>query len=316
MLLSVAMATYNGEKYIDQQLMSILKQTMKVDEVIICDDCSQDTTVAIIKNFISKYKLESSWNVEVNERNIGYASNFIQAASRTNGTYIFFCDQDDIWILDRVERLTRIMEKNSNIKMLGSEFDPFNSSKNVPSIPVWEKRRFRRDESIECLQFHPKNIFIGCQGCSMCIRRDFFMQIKPYWYEGWAHDEFVWKLALCVQGAYIYHGITLKRRLHATNVTMHKIRDRKERIRFLEELAKSHEATLIFSNEIGRNSNQKNILKRNIIATHLRITLLQNRNYWNAIILLLKYTDCYHSRRSIPVELMMAFKDYNELANR
>lgn len=312
MIISVAMATYNGEKYIDQQLMSILKQTMAVDEVIICDDCSQDNTVAIIKNFISKYNLGSSWKVEVNERNLGYASNFIQAVSRTNGAYIFFCDQDDIWVLDRVERLTKVMAKNSNIKMLGSEFVPFASSKNAPSISMWEKRRFRRDESIEHLQFHPKNIFIGCQGCSMCIRRDFFLQIKPYWYEGWAHDEFVWKLALCLQGAYIYHGITIKRRLHATNITMHKMRGRKERIRFLEELAKSHEATLKFSNDNGRNIYQKNLLKRNIDATRLRIALLQKRNYWNAIILFLKYQDCYHSRRAIPVEFMMAFKGQNK----
>ena len=66
MRISVAMATYNGHKYIVEQLDSIRNQSLKVDEVVICDDQSSDDTVSIIRNYIEKYKLDN-WKVTVNE---------------------------------------------------------------------------------------------------------------------------------------------------------------------------------------------------------------------------------------------------------
>ena len=57
MHLSVAMCTYNGEKYIREQLMSIRNQTLQIDEIVICDDCSEDDTVTIIENLIRQYDL-------------------------------------------------------------------------------------------------------------------------------------------------------------------------------------------------------------------------------------------------------------------
>ena len=68
MKISVAMATYNGEKYIERQLDSIRMQTREVDEVIICDDQSKDRTVEVIEKYIEQHQLQG-WSISVNEEN-------------------------------------------------------------------------------------------------------------------------------------------------------------------------------------------------------------------------------------------------------
>ena len=121
---SVVMATYNGSEFIREQLDSIKNQTMHVDEVVICDDRSKDDTVEIVRSFIADNSLQG-WNIEVNEVNLGYGSNFNKALLKASGDYIFFSDQDDIWEPDKVETMVRIMEENSDIKLLCSEFEIF-----------------------------------------------------------------------------------------------------------------------------------------------------------------------------------------------
>lgn len=308
MKVSVAMATYNGAKYIEEQLASILKQTRAVDEVIICDDCSKDHTVTLIKNFIRNNQLQERWRISVNSKNLGYGSNFFQALAKTTGDLICFCDQDDIWVEDRIEVMTAIMEENPKILMLGSEFEPFECAQDAPSVPAWELAKFKRNHSLEHIKLQAKNIFIGSQGCSMCIRRSFFKQIEPYWFEGWAHDEYVWKLALCLDGAYVYHGITLRRRLHSDNVTMHKMRDLPKRIKFLEELLQSHEAMLRFAVDYQRDESLLRLIEKNITSVKLRIELLRDKKYLNTLKLSLLYYKYYHSQKSIPVELYMSIK--------
>lgn len=308
MKVSVAMATYNGARYIKEQLDSIMKQTRTVDEVMICDDCSKDNTVSIVKNFIHHNGLQSKWRIEVNKKNLGFGSNFNQAVMKTTGDIIFFCDQDDIWVEDRIQVMTSIIEEKPEILMLGSEYEPFESTSDAFKASSRDLAKFKNDNSLEHLKLQAKTIFIGYLGCSMCIRRSFFDQIQPYWFEGWAHDEFVWKLALCLDGAYIYHGITLKRRLHSANTSMGKMRDLKKRVKFLEDLQKSHEATLKFAKDHPMNQEYIRLIERNIKSVKLRIGLLKNKRYLNTIKLIFKYFKYYHSQKSIPVELYMAIK--------
>ena len=309
MKISVAMATYNGARYVEEQLESIRVQTMPVDEVRICDDCSSDRTVEVVQTYIREHGLEGSWSIEVNSRNLGYASNFMKAVGQTTGEYVFFCDQDDIWIEDRVERMIGLMEQHADMLLLGSEFESFVSSKDAPSVPGWEQKMMRHDESLQKMAYNPANIFIGCQGCTMCMRRELLDRAMPYWYTGWAHDEFVWKLALCMDGLYMYHSYTLKRRLHSNNVTMHKVRDISKRLKYLTELQDSHMATLKYAREDDLTQSRIALLEKNIRATRLRIELLQNKKLWNIVPLTLGYRECYHKCRAIPVELMMAVKN-------
>lgn len=307
MKISVIICTYNGADTILEQLESIKEQTMAVDEVIVCDDRSQDDTVNVVQDYISRENL-INWNVYINDKNLGYASNFYSASCRAKGEYIFFCDQDDIWVADRVEKMVFQMDSNPEIMVLGSEFEPFTVSEDALKVPAWELATFRNDGSLERLDFNSKNIFIGCQGCTMCVRKAFWDQIVQYWFTNWAHDEFVWKMALAVNGLYIYHITSLKRRVHSGNVSLGKMRDLNKRIIFLENLLKSHEAMLSFLRDNMKPVEQEMLLERHIKATRLRIDLLGKRKLFNVFPLTILYSDCYHKRRAIPVELYMAVK--------
>lgn len=85
---SVIMTTYNGEKYIFEQLESIRGQTLCVDEVLIFDDGSTDRTLQIIKNYIQSNSL-NNWAVKVNDRNLGWKANFMLGSQNATGRYIF-----------------------------------------------------------------------------------------------------------------------------------------------------------------------------------------------------------------------------------
>ena len=89
MKISVVMTTYNGQKYIKKQLESIELQTVKIDEVIIIDDCSNDDTVEIVNEFIHNKQL-TGWILEENKNNLGYIENFKKGLSQATGDIIFF----------------------------------------------------------------------------------------------------------------------------------------------------------------------------------------------------------------------------------
>lgn len=104
MKVSVVLCTYNGEHFIREQLDSILAQTYPVDEIIIQDDMSQDSTPDILSEY---RKCHSLIKIYVNERQKGYNNNFSTALHRATGDYIFISDQDDVWRHDKVDLMLR-----------------------------------------------------------------------------------------------------------------------------------------------------------------------------------------------------------------
>ncbi len=106
---SVVMCTYNGEKYLREQLDSILNQTYPIYEIIIQDDASTDRTWEIIQRYKKKFPIIKSFR---NEKNIGYSFNFRKALFRSSGDYIALSDQDDIWLPNKIEmQLNKIKDK-------------------------------------------------------------------------------------------------------------------------------------------------------------------------------------------------------------
>jgi glycosyltransferase involved in cell wall biosynthesis len=98
---SVVMCTYNGEKYLKEQIDSIMDQTYPIYELIIQDDCSKDNTLHILHEYAEKYP-----NIRVfqNEKQTGINANFFSAMYRASGDYIAISDQDDIWELNKIEQ--------------------------------------------------------------------------------------------------------------------------------------------------------------------------------------------------------------------
>lgn len=100
-LVSVALATYNGGKYLRAQLDSIYDQSWTDLEVVASDDASTDDTVSILEEYRHRFGLE----YEVNGKNVGLVKNFEKAISRCRGDFIALADQDDVWLPDKLENL-------------------------------------------------------------------------------------------------------------------------------------------------------------------------------------------------------------------
>ncbi|MFV0556986.1 MAG: glycosyltransferase [Lactovum sp.] len=117
---SLVMATYNGLKYIEEQLESIRLQSQSLDEVLIADDGSNDGTVEFIESYIKKFNL--TWELISNPQNLGWRKNFIELLKRSSGDIIFLSDQDDIWNLEKVKIMTEKMKNRPEIWLLASDF--------------------------------------------------------------------------------------------------------------------------------------------------------------------------------------------------
>lgn len=110
---SVAMATYNGGAFLEEQLSSLAQQDRKPDEIIIFDDCSSDDTIEVISRFKARSGIDTK--VEINARNFGYRENFMRAANACGGDYIAFCDQDDVWCQDKLSRIISEFDRSDTL---------------------------------------------------------------------------------------------------------------------------------------------------------------------------------------------------------
>jgi glycosyltransferase involved in cell wall biosynthesis len=109
-LVSIAMCTYNGEKYLREQLDSLINQDYKNYELIIVDDCSTDSTFSILKEYAEKY---SYIELHLNTTNLGFKRNFEKALSLVKGEFIALCDQDDIWFPNKVSTCLKHISNHS-----------------------------------------------------------------------------------------------------------------------------------------------------------------------------------------------------------
>ncbi len=100
-LVSIALATYNGEKYLTQLLGSVFNQTYQNIEIIAIDDCSSDKTAEILEEF----RINNGLKYSINEKNLGFVKNFEKALSLCTGEYIALADQDDVWFPEKIETL-------------------------------------------------------------------------------------------------------------------------------------------------------------------------------------------------------------------
>jgi glycosyltransferase involved in cell wall biosynthesis len=103
-LVSIVLATYNGERYLKEQLDTVFQQTYPDLEIVAVDDCSSDSTVSILQYYAS---MHSNMRVYVNEKNIRHIKTFEKGISLSTGAFIALCDQDDIWNKHKIELLMK-----------------------------------------------------------------------------------------------------------------------------------------------------------------------------------------------------------------
>ena len=189
--LSVALCTYNGEVFLNEQLDSILKQTIVVDEIIICDDKSTDDTIKIL----NKYKVlhPNIFKIYHNEINLGSTKNFEKAISFCKGDYIFLSDQDDIWKSDRVLKTLSIFEKKSEAEGVFSNANLINNDGiSIDTLTLWDSVPFFEDELSKPIDFFDVITKNGnvVTGATLCIKKSVTDFIFPFANDV-LHDEWI-----------------------------------------------------------------------------------------------------------------------------
>ena len=209
------MATYNGEKYLREQLDSILLQTYIDWEFVVCDDCSKDSTVEILKSYQEK---DERIKIFVNERNLGFKKNFERAMGLCNGDYIALCDQDDIWHENHLEVLLGLIG-NASIACGNTRLMTADSVVNEKKLSVIENLIYLPDDRYKLLYrlLLMSNPF---QGASMLIKKSFISAVLPVPEGVLYHDAWIAACACMENGiAYTFDPITDYRQ-HENNVTV------------------------------------------------------------------------------------------------
>lgn len=135
--IDILLATYNGEKYIREQLDSIIQQTHKEIRILINDDCSTDMTKEILKEYEKKDK---RIEVKYNEINLGYKKNFEELLKRVENEYFMLSDQDDYWKEEKVEKsLREIKEEKADLVFTDLQVVDENLKEITPSLIKYMK---------------------------------------------------------------------------------------------------------------------------------------------------------------------------------
>lgn len=129
--ISVAMTVYNGERYLKKQLISIFNQTIKPDELIVCDDGSTDNSKKIFDSFVDSYQLHGKWKYIINEKNKGFSRNFLDCAMMCTGDIIFFSDQDDIWLAHKIRKMVNVFYNNPVAKVVCCSYNVINDQDTI-----------------------------------------------------------------------------------------------------------------------------------------------------------------------------------------
>ena len=202
---SVAMATYNGERYIAEQIESVLRNMKKNDELIISDDGSTDNTRTIIGHYM-EYD-ERIHLVEGPQK--GAIRNFENALQYVNGQVVFLCDQDDIWEMDKMDKVLAAMQEDVTLVM----HDAVVVEAGTVIVPSFMRYRGSKQGLLNNII---KNSYIGC---CMAFKRELLNCVLPFPKRICMHDQWIGVMNdLMGQNRFIEDKLLHYRR-HGSNVS-------------------------------------------------------------------------------------------------
>lgn len=260
-LVSIIIATYNGEKYLLEQLNSIVIQTYQNIEIIICDDASTDGTKNIIKEFAAN---NNNVSFCINEKNKGVNKNFENAFQKANGDFIAIADQDDIWLPEKIATQMLLFTNNeivlthsTSVRFSGVKL-PTKKHQNI-TIPF---------EGNDVRKLLLRN---SVSGHNIIFRKKLLEQILPI-PENIYYDWWIVQTAACNGIVAGTNKVLAYQRAHETNVTV------KERIT-INQSSSEYEERKVALNAFTQLKGLKNNDKKFIEETLLHFMLLENTNF-------------------------------------
>ncbi len=227
---SIALATYNGEKYIGEQLDSLAAQTLRPAELVVCDEASSDGTVAAVEAFATTAPFPV--HITRNPERLGYRRNFMKAAGVCQGELIAFCDQDDIWHPEKLRVMAAffadpgMMLASHNARLVDADGKPFGQIRDYEHAT----------QVFEAMAFTP---WAFPQGFTMVFRRELLV-LSPlqhlsldYTFVGemLAHDQWIYLLATIFGRIANVADLLADYRQHGSNLygIAHKPKTRRDR---------------------------------------------------------------------------------------
>lgn len=169
-LVSVALCTFEGERWLPDLLRSLAEQELPPDELVVQDDASTDATVALVEEFARTAPFEV--RLEVNADRIGSTANFERVLGRVRGRYVALADQDDIWYPHKLARLVAVLDDDPILTLAFSDADLVDPAGRPTGRQLWSSRGIRHQlvaqEIVPCVHFARRALTTGC---TMVLRR-------------------------------------------------------------------------------------------------------------------------------------------------
>jgi len=179
-LVSILLCTYNGERFVSEQIESILTQSYKNFELVIVDDASSDNTYGICEKMAKKNK---SIRLYRNDNNLGLNKNFEKAIKLAKGQYIAFSDQDDIWESNKIEILLDLLHSNTDVLVYCNSEMIDETGQSTHTSSMDHNVFVRGNESKQLLLYNTVS------GHQMLFRKELVPYILPlpesFWYDWW-----------------------------------------------------------------------------------------------------------------------------------
>ena len=215
--ISIVLCTFNGSKYLEEQLDSFISQVRQPDELIVCDDGSSDRTPEIIDLFYRKAPF--SVKLIVNSNKLGIAKNFESAIQLCSGDLIALSDQDDVWYPQKIELCEHIFSTNCNIGAVFSNADVTDEALHPLNYDMWQKAAFTSREKKKVLNGMALEVLLKhyiVTGATLIFRADFKQIVLPI-PRLWFHDAWIALLIASISELSFVNEPLMKYRQHSAN---------------------------------------------------------------------------------------------------
>ena len=170
----ILLATYNGEKYLKEQIESILTQTYSNFRLLISDDCSTDGTWSILNHYAG---LDNRVIIHRNERNIGIVENYEFLLRQVQSEFFMYSDQDDVWRINKIEKcINKIKQDNAGI--IHTDLEVVDEYLNPIAPSFWDLKKIRKRVEFNSFESMFLNNYVT--GCTIMARSDFIYRILPF----------------------------------------------------------------------------------------------------------------------------------------